>query len=480
MKIELIPRITGSISATASSLIIYLILRSDKKLSSIYHRIMFGMSCADILSSVAIALTTLPMPSDFPCEDEDLFNTNDGKGSIQTCNIQGFFLIVGINVMYAYNAMLCVYYACVIAFQMSEENIHKRVEPFLHFIPIFSGLAVAIPPIFLDLYNPGLGWCNLGAIECTAKDDFDGDQYQYVRGSNVMVKVFDVLRFISLGVWLILIVGSFSLIIRRTWRIDQELLSRNQEANEENVHTVQRSSKIRRRGGLETTIQNVTENDLRQEVTTSRSSFLDIQRKHQTAKLIVKQALAYTVVLVFSILFPSILGFYRAFGDETSESYFIIHTLTAIFLPLQGFFNFVIFLWHKVHNYCRVNEEESYCSVIYRFFFKGEVNEPVMLSRISMVHDEHDNLRIELEDEHGRERYYDNNLQSFPGTINSQPDDNADSDHRNHLRIDSQRDDIRLDSFSDNDLSGFTSGKQSEGISYYSSKVDSNTSTIKN
>mmetsp|Transcript_17849 Transcript_17849/g.20337 ORF Transcript_17849/g.20337 Transcript_17849/m.20337 type:complete len:472 (-) Transcript_17849:278-1693(-) len=471
MKIDLIPRITGSISATASSLIIYLILRSDKKLSSIYHRIMFGMSSADILGSVAIAFTTIPMPSDFPCEDGDLFNTNDGRGSIQTCNIQGFFLIVGINVMYAYNAMLCVYYACAIAFQMREKIIHKRVEPFLHSIPMFFGLVVAIPPLFLDLYNPGPGWCTLRSIECTAKDDFDGDRYQYVRGdSNVLHNVFGTYRTISLGVWLILIVGSFSLIIRRSWRIDQELLSRNQEAtngNDGNVITVQRFSIYR-----QTTVQNVTEDDSRQDVTTtsSRSDFSDIQRKNQTTKLIVKQALAYTVVLVLTVLFPTILGFYDYFGGETTESYFIIHTLTAIFLPLQGFFNFVIFLWHKVHNYCRVNEEENYCSVIY-LFFKGEVNEPVMLSRISMVRDEHDNLRIELQDEHRRERYYDDNLQSIPGTTNSQTD--------NHLSVDSQSD-IRLDSFSDNGLSGFTSGKQSEGISYYSSKVDSNTSTIKN
>mmetsp|Transcript_20118 Transcript_20118/g.24791 ORF Transcript_20118/g.24791 Transcript_20118/m.24791 type:complete len:470 (+) Transcript_20118:77-1486(+) len=466
--INFIPRVTGSISATASSLIIYLIFRSETKLSSIYHRIMFSMSCADILSSAAIALTTLPMPSEFPCEG----NPWEGraKGNIQTCEAQGFIIVAG-GITGLYNAALCVYYACAIAFQMREENIHKRVEPFLHSIPMFFGLVVAIPPLFLDLYNPGPGWCTLRSIECTAKDDFDGDQYQYIRGSNVMVKVFDVLRFISLGVWLILIVGSFSLIIRRSWRIDQELLSRNQEAtngNDGNVITVQRFSSYR-----QTTVQNVTEDDSRQDVTTtsSRSDFSDIQRKNQTTKLIVKQALAYTVVLVFSILFPSILGFYRAFGDETSESYFIIHTLTAIFLPLQGFFNFVIFLWHKVHNYCRVNEEESYCSVIYRFFFKGEVNEPVMLSRISMVRDEHDNLRIELQGEHRRERYYDDNLQSIPGTTNSQTD--------NHLSVDSQSD-IRLDSFSDNGLSGFTSGKQSEGLSYYSSKVDSNTSTIKN
>jgi len=57
-----VPKITGSISAVSSSLIIYLICRSKPKLSTIYHRIMFCMSVADILASTAMALTTLPMP----------------------------------------------------------------------------------------------------------------------------------------------------------------------------------------------------------------------------------------------------------------------------------------------------------------------------------------------------------------------------------------------------------------------------------
>jgi hypothetical protein len=58
----LVPRFTGSLSAVSSALIIYVILRSEARLSSIYHRIMFGMSLADICGSIAMALTSLPMP----------------------------------------------------------------------------------------------------------------------------------------------------------------------------------------------------------------------------------------------------------------------------------------------------------------------------------------------------------------------------------------------------------------------------------
>ena len=60
----IVPRITGGTSVVSSILIIYVILKSQAKLSTIYHRILFGMSIAGILSSSAIALTTLPMPSE--------------------------------------------------------------------------------------------------------------------------------------------------------------------------------------------------------------------------------------------------------------------------------------------------------------------------------------------------------------------------------------------------------------------------------
>ena len=92
----IVPRITGSMSVISSSLIITIILRSTRKLSTVYHRIMFGMSCADILGSIAMSLTTLPMPS------EDVPSTWAGTrlGNVYTCTAQGFLFILGIFCMF--------------------------------------------------------------------------------------------------------------------------------------------------------------------------------------------------------------------------------------------------------------------------------------------------------------------------------------------------------------------------------------------
>ena len=147
------PRISGGTSAISSALIIYIVYKSETRLRTIYHRIMFGMSLSDIISSVAMALSTLPMPVDLPYQPKREF-VGTRIGNTATCEAQGFCYIFGFSTMFAYNTTLCLYNTCAIAFQMEEEKIKRRVEPFLHLIPLFCGFALAVPPLVLQLYNP--------------------------------------------------------------------------------------------------------------------------------------------------------------------------------------------------------------------------------------------------------------------------------------------------------------------------------------
>ncbi len=132
---ELAPRITGSISVISSALIIYVILRSPNGLSTIYHRIMFGMSFADILGSAAIAFTHLAMPRPGISEIIDNYGFEGTRlGNTDTCTAQAFFFVFGSTATYGYNNSLCVYYACIIAFSMHEARVTRKVEPFLHLL----------------------------------------------------------------------------------------------------------------------------------------------------------------------------------------------------------------------------------------------------------------------------------------------------------------------------------------------------------
>jgi len=137
-----IVRVTGSLSAVSSALIIFVILHSSTKLTTIYHRIIALMSIGDIVGSLAMALTTLPMPKDM------IYTQFEGltAGNTRTCELQGFLFTVGTSFTVCYNTILCIYYVCSIRFHMTEEAFKKWSEPGLHCLAF---LAVTQ----LELYN---------------------------------------------------------------------------------------------------------------------------------------------------------------------------------------------------------------------------------------------------------------------------------------------------------------------------------------
>ena len=84
--------VSAVVSTLASILVIWLIFSSTKRLSrSVYHRILFGMSVADIIQSIAMALTSLPMPTDM------IYTGFQGLviGNKYTCNAQGYLIAIG-------------------------------------------------------------------------------------------------------------------------------------------------------------------------------------------------------------------------------------------------------------------------------------------------------------------------------------------------------------------------------------------------
>jgi hypothetical protein len=314
-----VPKITGSISAVSSSLIIYLIYRSKPKLSTIYHRIMLGMSVADIMASTAMALTTLPMPgNDDPYWAETFsvaVGVQDGLGTVywrdqtklgtrQTCAAQGFFVATGIIIMFSYNGTLCVYYACAIALRMKEANIRKKIEPFIHGLPLLIGLAPVIPSFIYRFYNPTMhdAWCTLYPLHDTGR--LVQSQRDFLKNSML----------VGIGILFFNVLISFTLII---WRV---------------VQNGRQLAQADRRGDIQ----------------------IDERFKaaHRNSRLIISQSLAYTGAILLTLIFPIVRNMVSI---GASDPLIIgMSNLTMIFMPLQGFLNFTIFLWHKGKSLSRV------------------------------------------------------------------------------------------------------------------------------
>ena len=347
------PRITGSISFLSSSLIIYLIcFRTKVKLSTIYHRIMIAMSCGDILGSIAMGLTTLPMPK--LASEPDISTEWAGArlGNVQTCEAQGFMFVYGVFSVFLYNTSLCVYNACAIAFRLKEKRIMKYIEPLLHGVPIVGAIGFASLPLALNMYNssPSSSWCTI------AKDEVTG------RGDDLNTGSFDEIILIAIfGLLLLLIFVSFVLII---WRV----VSTEQALNGPNI--------------IRTSSQ--------------RTLHARAKRSHSNTKIVLVQVMAYSFSYILTLGFSLVK---YAFTDIMWVS-----RLQLVFLPLQGFFNAIIFISHKVYNYRLANNENmSVRQALQKLFTESNEDDQVFFSRISMLKFDEKRriIELQLDDENG-------------------------------------------------------------------------------
>jgi hypothetical protein len=347
----LVPRFTGSISAVSSALIIYIIRRSQTRLSSIYHRIMFGMSLADVCGSIAMALTSLPMPSYMPKEEIFGYHWAGTRiGNTLTCNVQGFFATFGMGCLFNYNAMLCLYYACAIAFGMREKNIKKYVEPILHGLPLLVALTFSLLPLFHQMYNPGVSayaWC--GPLpypdECTMYDGLE-----CIRGNGRIKKVIQILVSTIIVCDFACIIVSLLLVIYKVIQTD---------------HVIVKLSKRYKDCG--------------------HPEMEKVLQKHHNTKVVILQASSYIAAFLLGIIPPALLSLGAIqTSDRDGNMADFFEKLMLVLLPLQGFFNFVIFVSHKIYNYRRVHCDVSICQVI-ALLFCTSAHDPCFISRISIV-----------------------------------------------------------------------------------------------
>jgi len=351
------PRITGSISVLASALIIYVIFRSSDGLSSIYHRIMLGMSFADILGSMAVAFTHLPMPMPNMSEVIDSYEFEGTRlGNTQTCTAQGFFFVLGTVGTYVYNGTLCVYYACVIAFTMRESNVKKKVEPFLHLIPLGLGLGIALIPIFYEMYNPtpGSAWCSIRNLEygCT------GDDCE--RGIEGIYEMVTTIALLFIGVDIFVIIGCLFLVCRKVYKQNKMLALYEERADNSDFVRV-------------------------------------LNSRNRTTKIVMVQSLAYIVALFTTLFFPVIM-LINPSGEETKGKQLIVRKFHLIFEPLQGFFNLLIFVGSKIVTLRNTHPDMSVCdalAVLFSWRKQRFTDDIIVITGINFVQGEDGNMEPE-------------------------------------------------------------------------------------
>jgi hypothetical protein len=163
--------ISGLSSFIGSVLIISIIWRDGhEKLNFVYHRILFAVSIIDCISSIAFAFSFLAVP-------KGIFW--GAVGNTTSCEATGFLtFLLGSQLLY--NFGLAVYFLLIIYYGKSQRFIASHIEPFIHTLSIILPLGFATWSLVTDSLNPLLfegGWCyvypyppacsDLEKIECT-------------------------------------------------------------------------------------------------------------------------------------------------------------------------------------------------------------------------------------------------------------------------------------------------------------------------
>ncbi|CAB9509674.1 expressed unknown protein [Seminavis robusta] len=135
--------VSSLLSLWGSSNIIYMVLSSRKR--SPYRRILLGLSCCDLVSSVALALQGFLLPSE---TSQRVW----AFGNDASCSALGFFQQFAFSNTW-YNGSLSLYFLLTVRFGVKEQQLARRVEPFMHILSIGYPLVTATIGAAMGVYN---------------------------------------------------------------------------------------------------------------------------------------------------------------------------------------------------------------------------------------------------------------------------------------------------------------------------------------
>lgn len=327
-----IPLVTAPMSVMSSILIIVMVMRSRIKLSHIYHRLMVGLSVADIILSSAMSFTSFPAPKETP----DIWK---GFGSQSTCDIQGFFFMLGASSAPIYFLSLQVYYLCVIKYELNSDYMEK-VEPFFHGVPITFGLVSAIIPVATESMNPGTSWCWIQASPMGCQSD---PNIECNRGTNAALQ-----RWIFVGGPMVLILVLACIVM---WKIYDSVRTLDQvNASYDFRHTNGNNLSNRRvkenRSSINTSsINSSILSSVRSVLSLPASTPPRIAARYRRSRQARRRIFQYFVGYLLTISFPLInISIAMAIGRPV----IFLEILQYIFYPLQGVFNIVVFILPSV------------------------------------------------------------------------------------------------------------------------------------
>lgn len=363
------PKITASLSIMGSIFIITDILKSKEKMGRTYSRILLVMSIYDFLTSIAQGLSTWPIPQ------------GSGRvyaaGTTFTCSFQGFFTQLGVGAP-MYNCSLSFYYLVVIAFAFTEERV-KEFEWFMHGIPLVFSIGTAVAGLPLTLYNNAYLWCWIAALPNDCENGTNqGGEGPCQRGHYAWVFRWAIyygpVWFCVLTITLNMAVVSYLVWAKEKASLRFRFGHRSNPATStaSSAGSAELDPSTSFGGTPSVTSPSVNESvaghiksgkSLAAYFAKKRAKKQKQKQRQGLASQVFWQAFYYVLGFYITWIFPTILRMKQTLGKPVP--YWILLAM-SILLPLQGFFNFLVYVRPRVVQYQNRHPEKSLCAAISR------------------------------------------------------------------------------------------------------------------
>ena len=162
------PRPFAILSILGSSYIIRDVLFGSRtKGDKMSNRIVLGLSCSDVLFSSLMFVSSWAVPAG---------QAYGSMGTVGTCTTQGFLNAYACIASQFYNASLAFCYLLMVRFGWNEEQL-RRIQLLLLGFPIFIAVPFTVPSLFWNAYNfdgvnlcsgiaPYPLWCDEDRVPC--------------------------------------------------------------------------------------------------------------------------------------------------------------------------------------------------------------------------------------------------------------------------------------------------------------------------
>ena len=320
--LAIVPKVGASLSLIGSLFILQDILRDPSRRQKLQFRLLLGMSLLDAMFSIKNFLSTWIIPAQLP--------VYLAAGTQGTCTAAGFIGQLTNMGSIFYNASLALYFVWTIRQGWRAAQL-RRWEWVLHAVPLGFGLSTAIAGLPLNLYNP-TGWtCWIGAWPPFC--DKDGTYDKCTRGINAHIYKW---AFGQAWSWSIVVFAAICMILIYV------KISRDEQ------RTAKYMTRASMKGKTSSALARTTNNSSSSSTSLALSSKNAQQQQPSSSpqpqslsRAFAKQALLYVLALYLTYFFTFVRSIVMG---VTGKNYYALTLLMSIFIPLQGFFNAIVYV----------------------------------------------------------------------------------------------------------------------------------------